>query len=93
MNGVLIRSGAGASMISIDSRFTKMKKNYQRFFENERGIDYWNNIYKQQGFYGDSFRQRADIALSWVNNLALSGDLTDLDAGCGTGRGYYSLNL
>ena len=55
-------------------------------FTDPEKIEYWDSLYEQKDFYGESFRQRMDTALTWLKEFNVSEHSNILDAGCGAGR-------
>ncbi len=63
-----------------------MEKYFQQFFTKQSVVDYWDSIYGQEDFSSYSYRQRMDIAISWLDALNLGKDAKIWDSGCGAGR-------
>jgi 2-polyprenyl-3-methyl-5-hydroxy-6-metoxy-1,4-benzoquinol methylase len=63
-----------------------MKKAFQEQFTEQTNVEYWDNIYDQQDFNGECYRQRLGTVLSWLRCLNLPVNSMILDAGCGAGR-------
>lgn len=63
-----------------------MKKRFQKFYAQNSEIEYWNSIYDRQDFVGNSYRQRMEMVLSWLDDMSLSENSLILEAGCGAGR-------
>jgi 2-polyprenyl-3-methyl-5-hydroxy-6-metoxy-1,4-benzoquinol methylase len=55
-------------------------------FTEPTSIEYWDTLYDQKDFYGDCYRQRMSIVLSWLDDLNLPENSRILDIGCGAGR-------
>jgi hypothetical protein len=59
-----------------------MDKQYQKLaFTDQTTIEYWDKVYDQKDFYGDCYRQRMSIILSWLDGLSLSENSIILEAG------------
>lgn len=64
-------------------------------------LEWWENLYDEPGFSGNYFRQRKDLALSWIYEMRFSENAIIFDAGCGGGRlmddaarkGYQSVGM
>lgn len=55
-----------------------------RLFDDE--LEFWRDVYAEEGLYGQVFRERHARALAYVDALGLPGGATVLDVGCGAGR-------
>ncbi len=63
-----------------------MEKYFQQFFTKQSVVEYWDSIYGQEDFSSYCYRQRMDIAISWLDALNLGKDAKIWDAGCGAGQ-------
>ena len=63
-----------------------MEKYGQQFFAKHSVVEYWDSIYDQEDFSSYCYRQRMDIAISWLDALNLGKDAIIWDVGCGAGR-------
>jgi len=55
-------------------------------FTDQNKVEFWDRIYDQQDYQGENYRQRMDIALTWLDGLGLPRNSRILDVGCGAGK-------
>jgi 2-polyprenyl-3-methyl-5-hydroxy-6-metoxy-1,4-benzoquinol methylase len=55
-------------------------------FNDKTTVEFWDELYNRQDFYGDVYRQRMGTVLSWLDGLRLPLSSRILDIGCGAGR-------
>lgn len=66
-----------------------MKKHFQETFSDHDKIQYWDDLYDRQDFLGETFRQRMNTTLAWLDSQHLPSGAVVLDVGCGAGRPAY----
>ncbi len=63
-----------------------VKKRNRSYFSIPERIEYWSDVYDRGDFRAACYASRMDVALRWLDDLALPPEAAVLDAGCGPGR-------